>query len=139
MKDPPLSTLERTFLLRCLCGDSLRLDGRGPGDRRDLDLTLGSEPGSCLAALGETRVLAQASCALAEPQVSRPNEGQLRIEVEFSPMAAPRFAEARQQDSQDERVELLRLLEVWHFVQYISSNTIFLIVFSALLPRVRVP
>ncbi len=51
------------------------------------------------------------SCYLTEPQVSRPNEGMLRIEVEFSPMAAPRFSEGRQQDHQDERVELLRLLE----------------------------
>ncbi len=111
MKDPPMSTLERDFLLRSL-GTSLRLDGRGLGERRELQLTLGADPGSCLATLGETRVLAQASSSLTEPQLSRPNEGMLRFEVEFSPMAAPRFADARSQDFQDERVELLRLVEV---------------------------
>ncbi len=107
-----MSNLERDFLLNSLSSSGLRVDGRTPTDRRKLWLRLGADPGSCLAGLGETRVLAQTSCALVEPQLSRPNEGQLRIEVEFASMAAPRFADARQQDFQDERVELLRLLEV---------------------------
>ncbi len=58
MKDPPMSTLERDFILRSLCS-SLRLDGRGPAERRHMTLALGAEHGACLATLGETRILAQ--------------------------------------------------------------------------------
>ena len=54
----------------------------------------------------------QVSCELTEPQMSRPNEGVLRVEVDFSGMAGPIFAEGRNMDFQEESVELQRLMEV---------------------------
>ena len=63
MRDPPLSTLERDFLLRSLAS-GLRLDGRGLADRRDLNLDMGADVGSCMVTLGETRVLAQVIWAI---------------------------------------------------------------------------
>ena len=57
----------------------------------------------------------QVSCSLTEPPNTRPNEGFLRVEVDFSPMATPKFADAGSRPAQDgveERVELQRLMEV---------------------------
>ena len=99
MRETPQSTIERSFALKAV-KEGLRIDGRKCDERRKLDIRLGHEAGSCLVALGDTRVLAQVSCSLGEPQPSRPNEGVLRIEVDFHPTSAPRFAAANQQQLQ---------------------------------------
>ena len=47
----------------------------------------------CVCTLGRTRVIAQASCSIVEPRATRPNEGLLMINVNFTPMCAPRFVD----------------------------------------------
>lgn len=42
-------------------------------------------------ALGETRCLVKVSCEVTTPKNSRPNEGQMFINVEFGPIAAPHY------------------------------------------------
>lgn len=58
--------------------------------------------------LGETRVLAQVTCEVAQPKSTRPNEGLLFIKVELGPMAAPHFEANR---SSDLSVQVNRILE----------------------------
>jgi len=102
-----VSSCESAFLLEALW-EGKRLDGRGVNDQRDLDLTFGSRFGSCQVCLGPTRVLAQVSATVTEPRLTRPNEGILFVNVELSPMAAPRFEAGRQSD---EGVEINRTVE----------------------------
>ena len=94
MKETPISNLERTFLLESL-HEGKRLDGRGLEERRRIDLQFGRDYGTCLATLGETRVLATVTASVLEPSPSRPCEGILQISMEFSQMCAPRFSDAR--------------------------------------------
>lgn len=62
--------------------------------------------------LGGTHVYARVSGELCEPAASRPSEGVLRVFVEFSPMAAPRFeAGAGRQQNEEELVEINRVME----------------------------
>lgn len=56
----------------------------------------------------DCRVLAQVSCEIVQPKLTRPNEGVLYINVELSPMAGPQFEANRQTDLS---VYLNRLLE----------------------------
>ena len=46
-------------------------------------------------ALGETRVMAVVTAELEAPYPDRPNEGSIRFNVEFSPMASPTFQPGR--------------------------------------------
>lgn len=46
-------------------------------------------------ALGQTRVMAVVTAALEAPYPSLPNEGSVRFNVEFSPMASPSFQPGR--------------------------------------------
>jgi len=109
-----VSSLSRKFLLRSLLEGKRPDGGRRLKERRDLKIHFGSDPGSCFATLGETKVLAQVSCAVSEPRPTRPNEGQLMIQVDFTPTCAPRFAEGTPQqgsDGAEEITEVSRLLE----------------------------
>lgn len=58
--------------------------------------------------LGETRVLAQVTCEVAQPKATRPTEGLLFLKVELGPMAAPHFEANR---SSDLAVQVNRILE----------------------------
>lgn len=107
MRDVFLSNCEKTFLNR-IVSEGHRLDGRIYNESRPLNISFGSEYGSCIVSLGETKVLAQVSCEVTQPKQIRPNEGILYINAEISPMAAPQFEANRQTDLS---VYLNRLLE----------------------------
>jgi len=107
MRETPISTCEKSFLLEALW-EGKRIDGRGALETRDLEITYGLDWGSVQVTLGKTRVLAQASCVVVEPRFTRPNEGVLKINVELTTLAAPKFEGQR---NSEESVELGRLLE----------------------------
>lgn len=58
-----------------------RLDGRQFNEFRKLSIHFGSEWGCTYASLGETKILAQVSCEIAQPGATRPTEGILYINV----------------------------------------------------------
>ncbi|CAH2063023.1 unnamed protein product, partial [Iphiclides podalirius] len=107
MREVSLSNCEKDFLQKVVT-EGRRLDGRNYNESRKLDISFGSEYGSCIVSLGETKVLAQVSCEVVQPKQIRPNEGILYINVEISPMAAPQFEINRPTDL---TVYLNRLLE----------------------------
>lgn len=47
------------------------------------------------ATLGQTKVFASVTATVAEPSPSRPCEGVLQIYIDFLPMCAPRFVDAK--------------------------------------------
>lgn len=57
------------------------MDGRSFTEFRELLINFGSEWGCAFVQLGETKVLAQVSCEIAQPRATRPNEGLLYINV----------------------------------------------------------
>ncbi|XP_021183963.3 exosome complex component RRP45 [Helicoverpa armigera] len=97
MRDVVLSNCEKNFLNK-IVPEGHRLDGRNYNESRPLNIAFGSEYGSCIVSLGETKVLAQVSCEVVQPKQIRPNEGLLYINAEISPMAAPQFEANRQND-----------------------------------------
>ena len=101
MKGEPLTTCERSFLLNAI-KKGHRIDGRNAYDYRHVQIAFGPTRGHCEARIGETRVLAQATCDLVKP------DGILSFNVDLSPMASPRFDVAQTRESS---VELVRLLE----------------------------
>jgi len=107
MKETPVSGCEKSFLLEGLW-EGKRLDGRSWLEERKLDITFGKDWGSCQVCLGKTRVLAQVSAQVTEPRVARPNEGILMVNVELSPIAAPKFDVGR---LTEEGVEINRTIE----------------------------
>ncbi|XP_067849206.1 exosome complex component RRP45 [Heptranchias perlo] len=107
MRDTPLSNCERQFILQAIA-ERQRLDGRQTYDYRNIKITFGTEYGCCIVELGKTRVLAQVSCELATPKLSRPTEGIIFFNLELSPMASPAFEPGRQSEL---LVKLNRLLE----------------------------
>jgi len=107
MKETPVSTCEKNFLLEGLW-EGKRLDGRGWLEERKLEITYGKDWGSCLVKLGRSMVMAQVSAMVTEPRVARPNEGILMVNVELSPIAAPKFEVGRMTD---EGVEINRTIE----------------------------
>ncbi|XP_034825015.1 exosome complex component RRP45 [Maniola hyperantus] len=107
MREVFLSNCEKSFVQKII-SEGHRLDGRSYNESRKLDIKFGSEYGSCIVSIGETKVLAQVSCEVVQPKQIRPNEGILYINVEISPMAAPQFEANRQTDL---TVYLNRLLE----------------------------
>lgn len=86
----------------------MRLDGRDLNEFRPIKINFGSDWGSVHVSLGETRVLAQVTCEVAQPKSTRPNEGLLFIKVELGPMAAQHFEANR---SSDLSVQVNRILE----------------------------
>lgn len=84
------------------------MDGRKNNEFRPVKISFGSELGSVLVALGESRVLAHITSEISEPKATRPNEGILYINVELGPMAAPHFEAGRNNEL---TVRLNRTLE----------------------------
>jgi len=107
MKEAPISTCEKDLVIRSVA-ENKRLDGRQAYDYRFISITFGLDRGSCTVVLGHTKVLAVVSCETVVPKPSRPNEGELMINFELSPMAAPHFETGRMSE---QGVELNRLLE----------------------------
>lgn len=90
MRETVLSNSERTFVDKAIL-ENLRIDKRGLNEFRDLAIYFGSEYGSVLCTLGDTKVFSQVSCEVSQPKATRPNEGTLFLNVEMGPMAAPHF------------------------------------------------
>lgn len=107
MRDVFLSNCEKNFIHKIVF-EGHRLDGRAFNESRKLNISFGSDYGSCIVSLGETKVLAQVTCEVTQPKQIRPNEGIIYINVEISPMTAPQFEANRQTDLV---VYLNRLLE----------------------------
>ncbi|CAN8004336.1 unnamed protein product [Ixodes hexagonus] len=102
-----ISSCERDFV-KSAASSNRRVDGRTSKDSRSLRLSLGLDRGCCVVSLGETKVLAQVSAEVIVPKPNRPNEGELFVNLELSPMAAPHFEAGRLGDF---GVEIARLLE----------------------------
>ncbi|VDL65277.1 unnamed protein product [Nippostrongylus brasiliensis] len=104
MRGDPLSTCELKFIL-----DGFRLDGRTLNDFRQVKLVVGSECGTALCTMGETKVLCAVSATLTEPRATRPNKGFVTVDVDMSPMGNP----ANEHNRLGERgLELTRMLEL---------------------------
>jgi exosome complex component RRP45 len=88
MRETALSNCEKSFVEKAIL-EKIRVDKRNLGEFRNLGIYFGSEYGSVICSLGETRVFAQTSCEISVPKASRPNEGTIFINVEMGPMAAP--------------------------------------------------
>ncbi|KAJ8947198.1 hypothetical protein NQ318_015546 [Aromia moschata] len=103
-----VSNCEKKFLLKNL-SEWTRLDGRAFDEFRNVEIEFGKDWGCCYVSLGKTKVLAQVSCEIQQPENrSRPSEGILNINIELNAIAAPHFESGRQSDLQ---VQLNRLLE----------------------------
>ncbi|KAG8221851.1 hypothetical protein J437_LFUL003227 [Ladona fulva] len=107
MKETVLSTCEKEFVPKAI-SEGRRLDSRNLLEYRKLQIVYGGDWGCCMVSLGKTKVLAQASCEIQQPKSTRPNEGILFVNVEFSPMGAPHFEIGRPTDA---AVQCNRLLE----------------------------
>lgn len=68
-----------------------RIDGRTPFELRAARFQFALDDSSCTVLLGRTRVMAVVAATLEAPFADRHNEGTLRFNVEFSPMASPAF------------------------------------------------
>ncbi|XP_011501884.1 PREDICTED: exosome complex component rrp45 [Ceratosolen solmsi marchali] len=98
MKETYVSICERNFVNKAVSIDT-RLDGRTLLEPRLLRINIGSNWGSCIVSLGQTKVAAQVSCDVRQPKTSRPNEGMLHINVEFSALAALHFDNTKQSEA----------------------------------------
>ncbi|OZC06948.1 hypothetical protein X798_06045 [Onchocerca flexuosa] len=108
MRIEPLSNCEKAFFLNSF-KQNVRTDGRKCDEFREVKVIVGSELGSCLAMLGETKVSAQVSCSLVEPSTTRGNMGVVEVQVDMSPMASPDYEDGR---LGSKGLELMRILEL---------------------------
>ncbi|VDK71900.1 unnamed protein product [Onchocerca ochengi] len=108
MRIEPLSNCERAFFLSSF-KQNVRIDGRKCDEFREVKVIVGSELGSCLVMLGETKVSAQVSCSLVEPSTTRGNMGVVEVQVDMSPMASPDYEDGR---LGSKGLELMRILEL---------------------------
>ncbi|XP_031838093.1 exosome complex component Rrp45 [Nomia melanderi] len=98
MKESLLTNCEKNFVNKSV-ERGTRLDGRNLLEARPVKIYFGSNWGSCMVSLGQTRVVAQVSCDIQQPKTSRPNEGILHINVELNPLAAQHFDGNRQSEA----------------------------------------
>lgn len=98
MKETLLSNCARNFINASI-QERTRLDGRNFFEARSVNIYFGSNWGSCIVSLGQTRVVAQVSCDIQQPKASRPNEGMIYINVELNPLAAQHFESGRQSEA----------------------------------------
>ncbi|XP_065310930.2 exosome complex component RRP45 [Dermacentor albipictus] len=102
-----LSNCERDFIKTAVSEDK-RVDRRTSKESRNVRVSFGLDRGCCVASLGDTKVLVQVSAEIIVPKPGRPTEGELFVNLELSPMAAPHFEAGRLGDY---GVEVSRLLE----------------------------
>ncbi|KAL4856888.1 Exosome complex component RRP45B [Chlorella vulgaris] len=105
--DSSISNNEREFILKAL-KEGQRIDGRTPFELRTLRLQFALDDSSCTVLLGRTRVMAVVTASLEAPFADRHNEGSLRFNVEYSPMASPAFEPGRPGEA---AIEVARLVE----------------------------
>ena len=111
MHDPALQCCAAAAPAACRCGapppqlcpfplprcvpqalkEGQRIDGRTPLELRAARFQFALDDSSCTVLLGRTRVMAVVAATLEAPFADRHNEGSLRFNVEFSPMASPAF------------------------------------------------
>ncbi|KAJ2663034.1 3'-5'-exoribonuclease [Coemansia sp. RSA 1200] len=82
------SNIERAFLLDAVA-KGVRADGRGLTDLRTLKIACGPTHGLAEVQLGQTRVLARVTCAVARPLPDRPTEGLVQVSAELASLAMP--------------------------------------------------
>ncbi|MBI5225354.1 exosome complex protein Rrp42 [Candidatus Micrarchaeota archaeon] len=94
-----------------LLKNNKRSDGRGLLEYRPIKIEKGLLPnaeGSCLAQIGDTKVLAGVKFDVVEPYKDRPAEGVFQVNAEFLPLAHPEFFAG----PPDERsIELARVVD----------------------------
>lgn len=105
--DAAISNNEREFILKAL-KDGQRIDGRTPFELRTARFSFALDDSSATVQLGSTRVMAVVCATLDAPFADRHNEGSLRFNVEFSPMASPAFEPGR---PGEDAIEVARLVE----------------------------
>lgn len=105
-----ISTIERDHIL-ALAKKGEREDGRGFDECRDLLLEPGiikRAEGSCMATLGDSKVLAGIKISTGEPFPDTPDKGVLTTNAELIPLASP-FFESGPPD--EDAVELARVVD----------------------------
>ncbi|KAF5842080.1 ribosomal protein S5 domain 2-type protein [Dunaliella salina] len=105
--DTFITNNEKAFIIKAL-QEECRLDGRRPFDFRKPKFQFSLDDSSATLTLGTTRVMTVISAVLEAPFPDRPNEGSIRFNAEFSPMASPAFEAGR---PSVDAVELARLIE----------------------------
>lgn len=108
MRVPPLTTCEKNVVLEALKSGK-RFDFRGLEEFRDVKLVVGSEVGTAICTIGNTKVIAAVSAQIAEPSSMRPQKGVINIDVDLSPMA--NFSNEHDRLG-SKGMELIRLLEL---------------------------
>jgi len=93
-REPIVSISERQCVHELLLKRK-RFDGRKLLEFRSLSINFTEQLGGCVVDLGETKVYSQVSCDIAKPRPTRPNEGLLNVNLEFSPIASPSFEAER--------------------------------------------
>ncbi|CAD6216735.1 GSCOCG00011354001-RA-CDS [Cotesia congregata] len=78
--------------------ENIRLYGRKLNEARKLKLHFGSSWRSFLVSLGQKRVMANVSCDIQQPKLSRLNEGLSNMNVELNLLAAAHFEVGRQSE-----------------------------------------
>lgn len=94
MKETLLTNCERDFVNKSI-EQGTRLDGRNLLEARPVKIYFGSNWGCCMVILGQTRAIAQVTCDIQKPKISRPNEGTIQINVELNPLAAQHFESSK--------------------------------------------
>ena len=97
MKESLLTNCERNFVNKAV-EQGTRLDGRNLLEARPVKIYFGSNWGSCMVLLGQTRAVAQVTCDIQQPKTSRPNEGMLHINVELNALVAQNFDSGTQSE-----------------------------------------
>ncbi len=88
-----IPSLRKETLMK-LVGSGKRADGRGLLEFRKLDIKVNvvkTADGSALVSLGNTKVIAGVKFELGKPFEDTPNEGNLIVNLETPPLAAPTF------------------------------------------------
>ena len=90
VRKPAFSNVEQQFVLECL-RKGMRVDNRQMLEQRNIQISFGIDLGCCTVNLGNTKIMAQVTCALDRPKESRPSEGRVNVHVELSSIAFPSF------------------------------------------------
>ncbi|KAJ2514504.1 3'-5'-exoribonuclease [Coemansia sp. RSA 1939] len=109
VSDQP-SNIERAFLLGAVA-KGVRADGRGPTDLRALRIACGPTHGLAEVQLGQTRVLARVTCAVARPLPDRPTEGLVQVNAELASLAMPPSPQTTAAAMEEEMAVVSRMVD----------------------------
>ncbi|CAI5446261.1 unnamed protein product [Caenorhabditis angaria] len=108
MRTQPLTICEKTLIVESLRAGK-RLDFRSREEFRNVKLIVGSEIGTAICSIGQTKVICAVSAEITEPSSMRPQKGVINIDVDLSPMANY----SHEHDRMGQKgMELTRLLEL---------------------------